>query len=246
MSQYTTGEMAKLCGVSVRTVQFYDEKDLLKPAELTEGGRRLYSEDDLKKFQMICLFKSLGLSLESIAGVMSSKHPGNVLGLLLDEQLKQLDTEMEEMERQRRAIEVVKENIRSTQAISVKSIQDIEQIMNAKKNLKKVHGWMLVVGIIMDLIQIGTLLLWIFKGIWWPFAAGMPLVILSAILMVRMYYKNTAYICPECGTVFRPKLKQFFFANHTPKTRKLTCPNCGFHGYCVETYADENTKIMQA
>ena len=92
MSQYTTGEMAKLCGVSVRTVQFYDEKDLLKPAELTEGGRRLYSEDDLKKFQMICLFKSLGLSLESIAGVMSSKRPGNVLGLLLDEQLKQLDT----------------------------------------------------------------------------------------------------------------------------------------------------------
>ena len=153
---------------------------------------------------------------------------------------------MEEMERQRRAIEAVKENIRSTQAISVKSIQDIKQIMNAKKNLKKVHGWMLFIGIIMDIVEVGTVLLWIFKGIWWPFAAGMPLVVLSAILLVRMYYRNTAYICPECGTVFRPKMKQFFFANHTPKTRKLTCPNCGFHGYCVETYADENTKVMQA
>ena len=49
MSEYTTGELAKLCDVSVRTVQFYDVKDLLKPAELTEGGRRLYTDDDLKR-----------------------------------------------------------------------------------------------------------------------------------------------------------------------------------------------------
>jgi len=246
MSQYTTGEMAKLCGVSVRTVQFYDEKDLLKPEELTEGGRRLYSEEDLKKFQMICLLKSLGLRLDDIHGIMQSEHPGKVLSLLLDEQLRRIDEDMEEMTKQRRAVEVVKENIRSTQTIPVNSLFDIEQIMNSKKKLRKVHGWMLAVGIVMDLVQIGTILLWIFKGIWWPFAAGMPLVILSAVLLVRMYYYNTAYICSECGTVFLPKMKQFFFANHTPKTRKLTCPNCGYHGYCVETYADENMKITQA
>ena len=246
MSQYTTGEMARLCGVSVRTVQFYDEKDLLKPAELTEGGRRLYSEDDLKRFQQICLLKSLGLSLEAIKGIMQSKHPAKVLGLLLDEQLKRIDADMSDMQKQRQAIELIKENIRGTQIISVKSINDIEQIMNAKKGLRKVHGWMLGVGIVMDIVQVGSILLWIFKGIWWPFAAGMPIVIVMGILMTRMYYKKTAYICPECGTVFRPKLKQFFFARHTPKTRKLTCPNCGYTGYCVETYAEDGMKIMQA
>ncbi len=246
MSQYTTGEMARLCGVSVRTVQFYDEKDLLKPAELTEGGRRLYSEDDLKKFQMVCLLKSLGLSLESIGGILQSEHPGKVLSLLLDEQLKRVDAELDELNRQRKAIEIVKENVRNMQTISVKSINDIEQIMNAKKKLRKVHGWMLGVGIVMDIVEVGSILLWIFKGIWWPFAAGMPLVILSAILLVRMYYRNTAYICPECGTTFRQKMKQFFFANHTPKTRKLTCPNCGYKGYCVETYAEDESKIMKA
>ena len=48
MSKYTTGELAKLCGVSVRTVQFYDTKGLLPPSELSEGGRRLYSDDDLQ------------------------------------------------------------------------------------------------------------------------------------------------------------------------------------------------------
>ena len=47
MSKYTTGEIEKLCGVSVRTVQYYDTRSILVPSELSEGGRRLYTEDDL-------------------------------------------------------------------------------------------------------------------------------------------------------------------------------------------------------
>lgn len=38
MSKYTTGEIAKLCGVSVRTVQYYDTRNILTPSELTEGA----------------------------------------------------------------------------------------------------------------------------------------------------------------------------------------------------------------
>ena len=49
MSKYTTGEIAKLCGVSVRTVQYYDTRNILVPSELSEGGRRLYSEEDVKR-----------------------------------------------------------------------------------------------------------------------------------------------------------------------------------------------------
>ena len=41
-----TGKFAALYGVSVRTVQYYDEKDLLPPSGLTEGGRRIYTEAD--------------------------------------------------------------------------------------------------------------------------------------------------------------------------------------------------------
>lgn len=43
---YSTGEHATLCGVSIRTVQYYDEKGLLPPSGLTEGGRRIYAEAD--------------------------------------------------------------------------------------------------------------------------------------------------------------------------------------------------------
>lgn len=49
MSQYTTGEVAKLCGVSVRTVQYYDTRGVVCPSELSEGGRRLYTAADVRK-----------------------------------------------------------------------------------------------------------------------------------------------------------------------------------------------------
>ena len=60
MSNYTTGELAKLCGVSVRTVQYYDDRGILKPSELSEGGRRLYSEDDLHRMKIICFLREAG------------------------------------------------------------------------------------------------------------------------------------------------------------------------------------------
>ena len=58
MSKYTTGELAKLCGVTVRTVQYYDTRGILIPSELSEGGRRLYSEADLKRMKIICFLNS--------------------------------------------------------------------------------------------------------------------------------------------------------------------------------------------
>lgn len=234
MPQYTTGEMAKLSGVSVRTVQFYDAKDLLKPSELTEGGRRLYSDDDLNKLRLICMLKALGLTLGSIKGILDSDIPNKVLLLLLDEQAKQISDDIKDKQKQLDSIKIIKESISTTNRIPVNSISDVERMMDSKKKLKKAHVIMLVLGIIMDAIQIGTLIFWIVKGIWQPFAIGMVFVILLGILMTWMYCKNTDYICPECNTQFKPTLNEFLFSKHTPKTRKLKCPKCGRSGYCVE------------
>lgn len=234
MPKYTTGEIAKLCNISVRTVQFYDTKNLLNPTELTEGGRRQYSEDDLKKLQLICLLKSFGLSLDSIKGTLESRSPNKILLLLLDEQEKTLGGEIEDKERQLKTIKMVRESIIKTNAIPIETISEMEEIIKNKKKLRKVHGTMLALGIVMDIIQVLAIALWIFQGIWIPFAICMPIVILIGILTVRMYYKNTVYICPECNTTFKPPMKEFFFANHTPKTRKLKCPNCKNVSFCVE------------
>lgn len=239
MSKYTTGELAKLCEVSVRTVQFYDTKNLLTPSELTEGGRRLYSEDDLKKLRLICLLKSLGLSLDSIRGILDSEAPAKVLMLLLEEQESLIDKEIEDKQSQINAIKAVKENILNSQTIPVNSISDIEHLMKGNNKLKTTHVTMLVVGIIMDIIQIATLIIWITKGIWQPFVIGLPIVIAMGFFMTRLYYKNTAYICPDCNTKFKPSIKEMLFSAHTPKTRKLKCPHCGSTTYCVESFSDD-------
>ena len=90
MSKYTTGEIAKLCGVTVRTVQYYDTRGILVPTELSEGGRRLYSEDDLKRMKVICFLRELGLPIDSISQILSEEDPGSVIRLLLEQQEQDL------------------------------------------------------------------------------------------------------------------------------------------------------------
>ena len=90
MSQYTTGELAKACGITVRTVQFYDQKGILVPSSLTEGGRRLYSEEDLKKMKIVCFLRDMGLSLDTIGQLLKEEDPGSVISVLLEQQEKLL------------------------------------------------------------------------------------------------------------------------------------------------------------
>ena len=127
MQSYTTGEMAKLCGVSVRTVQFYDAKGVLKPSQLTEGGRRIYTEDDLAGMRIICTLKSLGLSLSSIKDIMQSGRPIDMLSQLLKERKKQLESEAENIRHSREIIDNILSEINTSKAISLEYITGMEQ-----------------------------------------------------------------------------------------------------------------------
>lgn len=62
---FTIGELAKLVGVSVRTLQYYDQENLLNAA-YTEGHKRVYTRDDILKLQQILFLKSLGFPLQEI------------------------------------------------------------------------------------------------------------------------------------------------------------------------------------
>lgn len=59
------------------------------------------------------------------------------------------------------------------------------------------------------------------------------------ILVSRYYFSHVKYICSECHEVFKPTLKEAFWANHTPTTRKLTCTQCGHKGFCVEVWGGD-------
>ena len=233
---YTTGEVAKLCGVSVRTVQYYDTRGILIPSSLTEGGRRLYTDEDVKRMRVICFLRDLGLPLGSIGELLAEEHPERVIDLLLSEQEAELRAEIQERQEQLEKLTYLRREAAGVEHFSVESIGDIAIIMENKKKLFKFRAIMISFAVLAEIIEIGTLVLWIAKGIWWPFAVGMPLALLLCWWLTLYYYKQVAYICPACHKVFKPKFRSFFAAFHTPNTRKLSCPACGHKGYCVETH----------
>ena len=242
MSKYTTGEIAKLCGVSVRTVQYYDTRSILTPSELSEGGRRLYSEEDLQKLKVICFLRELDLPINSIGELLAEEHPENVIAILLKEQEKTLRREIGEKQSRLEKLEELKQILKKAEDFSVESIGDVAHIMKHKQKIRRTHTVLLLVGILMDVIEIATLILWIKTGVWLPFALGMVVVVALGIALSAYYFQRTAYICPQCHSVFRPSFRQAFWARHTPSTRKLTCTVCGHRGFCVETYREREPK----
>ena len=239
MSKYTTGELAKRCGVTVRTVQYYDTRGILIPSELSEGGRRLYSEDDVKRMKIICFLRGLDLPIDAIAQILKEEHPENVISLLMEQQEKALLEEIADKAEKLEKLRELKNGLKNRAAFSLESIGDIAIIMEGKKKLKRMRWTMLLTGIPVSALQWFSVIFWIVKGIWWPFVVWILVAAVWGTLVSRYYFRHVKYICPECHEVFKPTFKEAFWANHTPATRKLTCTQCGHKGFCVEIWGGD-------
>ena len=235
MSKYTTGEVAKLCGVSVRTVQYYDTRNILVPSELSEGGRRLYSEQDVNRMKIICFLREAGLPINSIGELLSGEDPGSVISVLLEQQEETLRREKAALQTKLDILAGLRRELKSVEHFTVESIGDMAYAMENRKKMRKLHAVLLATGIPVTIFQWVSIIIWITNGIWWPFAVYVPVAVLYAVWVSRYYFRRVAYICPKCHTVFRPDLREAFWARHTPTLRKLTCTCCGHKGFCVET-----------
>ena len=236
MSKYTTGEIAKLCGVTVRTVQYYDSRNILVPSELSEGGRRLYSEEDLKRMRVICFLREAGIPIHRIHELFTQEHPEKLISLLLDQQEQELREAIAEEQKKLLIVETLRRELKEIPHFSVESIGDIAHVMKQKKKLTRVRRTILLIGIPMEVFEYLSIALWIATGIWWPFALWSCLAVPATVFLLRYYYRYVAFICPECHGLFRPGFAEMLFAHHTYKMRRLTCPKCGHKGLCIEAY----------
>ncbi|MFD9895382.1 MerR family transcriptional regulator [Amycolatopsis sp. NPDC059027] len=101
---YPVGKVARLAGVTVRTLHHYDEIGLLSPSARTTAGYRSYGEDDLDRLQRILFYRELGFGLETIADILDDPQDGAVEQLrhqraLLTERIARLSRMVEVVER---------------------------------------------------------------------------------------------------------------------------------------------------
>ena len=78
---YSIKKIADLAGVTTRTLRYYDELNLLKPAGTSENGYRYYDQENLLRLQQILFFRELDVPLDEILLIMSQPD-FNLVGAL--------------------------------------------------------------------------------------------------------------------------------------------------------------------
>lgn len=238
MSQfYSTGELANLAGVSIRTVQYYDQRGILTPTALTEGGRRLYTDSDLEQLRMICFLRDLGFSIEQIRKVLAEENAAQVLELLLVDHIATAKEDLAAKEQQVDIAVKILDRLRKQDPQSLDFLMDISLSMKNQKAWKKRFITLIVCLTVETLLFVaGAYLLQL--TIWKYFL--IPVFFLFLLGTLYWYYQNISYLCPSCHQIFEAKWTEFALAGHTPRTRKLTCPHCHQKSYCLEL-AKEDT-----
>lgn len=124
-------EVAKLTGVTVRTLHYYDEIGLFKPSQITEAGYRLYDENSLGKLQQILFFKELEFSLSEIKEIILNPTFNKMEALKNHKELL-----IKKRERINNLITLVDNTIKGENNMSFKEF-DMTEIESSKKKYAK-------------------------------------------------------------------------------------------------------------
>ncbi len=132
---YTSGQFASKAHVTLRTIRFYDQKDILKPSFHTESGNRLYTDKDFAKLQQILLLKYLGFSLEEIKEMTLSSFDTYSLKESLKLQKRLVKEKIEEMEEMTKAIDSTYEMLDKDQQINWNDMMNLIHLTAMERSL---------------------------------------------------------------------------------------------------------------
>lgn len=133
--RYTSGQLAKAAGVSVRTVRYYDQIGLLHPSQTAGNGYRSYDEQDLLILQKITVLKYLGFSLNEIA-LMIHTTDTEPMQPSLDRQIIALEQKINQLQSLKDALiqarTMVKEN-----TLDWQEMQKLNHLRNQEEKLRE-------------------------------------------------------------------------------------------------------------
>lgn len=126
--EYTVQKLAKMAGISSRTLRYYDEIGILKPARINSSGYRIYGKQEVSRLQQILFYRELGVSLENIKDILTSPSFDSTEALL---------EHRRELLAKREQLDVLIANVDKTIAESEGRIimSDKEKFEGFKKNL---------------------------------------------------------------------------------------------------------------
>ena len=235
MTLYQTGELAKHCNVTVRTIQYYDKKGLLQSVPSSSNGRRLFDEQSKVNLEIILILKSMGFSLKDIKKLLTEDKKLQAVKFMLYQKRSEITEEIDKMKLTAYEIKQLENSISdNTQA-------PIEKLVNTHKyTIQNQRGTALYMSLLYKLspgiiVQYTSIMASILLKKWVPFLATLPILVVYAGIMSKAIYQRVNYLCPNCQQIFKPKLATWMFATHTPKTRKLQCPYCHQIHHCVST-----------
>jgi MerR family transcriptional regulator, thiopeptide resistance regulator len=119
----TVGAVARLAGVSVRTMHHYDEIGLVSPSDRTEAGYRLYGQPEIERLQEVLFFRELGFSLDDIRRIMDA--PGYRRGEALHKQREMLEVKANRILEMIEAINVAFEAERTGMTMSPEDVLEV-------------------------------------------------------------------------------------------------------------------------
>jgi DNA-binding transcriptional MerR regulator len=113
-AEYTSGDLARATGNTVRTIRFYEEEGLLEPSEVSDGGHRRYAPADLERLNLIGDLRELGMSLCEIRDVLALRKGCSCVAEFATRLESSLATHVAEAQKRIERLERVRHEIERT------------------------------------------------------------------------------------------------------------------------------------
>lgn len=133
---YSSGEFARMAGVTLRTIRYYDKQNILKPSLISEAGARFYTDEDFARLQQILLLKYLGFSLDDIREMTVADSDYHFMLDSLKIQLKLVQDRIEQMQLVEQAIKDTTESIQEEHTVDWSRMLDLIHLTGMEQSLK--------------------------------------------------------------------------------------------------------------
>ena len=239
---YTTGELAKACGVTVRTVQYYVKKNLIHPISKEHETSRRFDEESKCRMEIILILKEWGLTLKQISQLLNTQdeESRNHLAVLLEQRTLELKNNIQEQQHIYSRLKEIKKYVTGNdKGSSLEEVLNLNHASIQREKTKNVYYALMKKLVPVSLLELGAITLSLILKKFFPVLLIVPYLIYNSVTVTTFMHKHVSYFCPSCYRIFKPTLWEFIKAPHTPKSRKLECPHCHKVQYCPEVTTEK-------